>query len=171
MAACGSCGSTILFGGASVGNAKYCNAKCARSGQLLALSNQIPNDVVHRSLHEVYRGMCPHCKGPGPVDVHQSYRVYSLVLMTRWENLQKVSCRRCGVKTQLGNMAISLVAGWWGFPWGLIMTPVQIGRNISAMLKGGQEDGPSPKLERAVRISLAGNAIQQQAPSPSAKRV
>jgi hypothetical protein len=114
--------------------------------------------------------MCPQCKGPGPVDVHQSYRVYSLVFMTRWENLHKIACRRCGVKTQLGNMVISLVAGWWGFPWGLIMTPVQIGRNISAMLKGGRDDGPSPKLERAVRIRLAGNAIQQQPPPASATR-
>ncbi|HEX7191149.1 MAG TPA: hypothetical protein VF381_06195, partial [Thermoanaerobaculia bacterium] len=75
---------------------------------------------------------------------------------------QKIACRRCGLKTQLGNTVLSLAAGWWGIPWGLVMTPVQVGRNISAMLKGSSEDGPSPKLERAVRISLAGNAIQRQ---------
>lgn len=164
MAACGSCGSTILFGGAKVGNAKYCNGKCARSGQLLALSHQIPNDVVQRSVGDVYRGVCPHCKGPGPVDVHHSYRVYSFLVVTRWENRYRVSCRSCGRKRQFGDMALSLVAGWWGIPWGLVMTPVQVGRNISAMLKGGSENGPSPKLERAVRIGLAANAVQQQSP-------
>ncbi len=129
---------------------------------MLTLSQQIPNDVVQRSVGEVYRGTCPHCKGPGPVDVHHSYRVYSFVFMTRWESRYKVGCRSCGRKRQLGDLAFSLVAGWWGFPWGLIVTPVQVVRNISAMAKAGREDGPSPKLERAVRIGLASNAVQQQ---------
>jgi hypothetical protein len=161
MAACNACGTTILFGGASVGGARYCNGNCAQRGQMLTVSQQIPSDVVSTSVSQVYRGQCPRCKGPGPVDVRKSYRVWSALLMTRWSSRQHVSCRSCGVKAQLGDTLFSLVLGWWGFPWGLIMTPVQVSRNLAGMFRGSSENGPSPELEKAVRITMAGNAIHR----------
>jgi hypothetical protein len=167
MAACNACGTTILFGGTTLGEARYCNGRCAQRGQLLSISRRIPPDVVVNSVSKVFRGACPKCQGPGPVDVHISYRVWSALLMTRWQSFQHVSCRSCGVKAQLGDALFSLVLGWWGFPWGLIMTPVQITRNIAGAIKNESEMGPSPELENVVRISLAASAVNQpQAPPP-----
>src|SRR5262245_24406322 len=125
MAACGSCGTTVLFGGATVGQTRYCNAKCARRGQILAYSQQIAPDVIYNSVSQVHRGACPRCHGPGPVDVHTSYRVWSALIVTQWQSFQHIACRSCGVKAQIGDGLLSLLLGWWGFPWGLVMTPVQ----------------------------------------------
>ena len=47
---------------------------------------------------QVHQGNCPQCDGPGPVDVHTSYRVYSVVMMTSWSSRPLVACARCGTK-------------------------------------------------------------------------
>jgi hypothetical protein len=162
MAACGSCGTTVLFGGATIGQTRYCNAKCAQRGQILAYSQQLAPDVVHDSVSRVHRGACPRCQGPGPVDVHTSYRVWSALVVTQWQSLTHVACRSCGRKSQIGDGLLSLLLGWWGFPWGLVMTPVQIARNIAGLMKSPSENGPSPKLETAVRVALASNAMSRR---------
>lgn len=163
MAQCAYCGSTILFGGATVGSRRFCNARCAERGNLLAVADQIPQNLVQQQLWSVHQGRCPRCAGPGPIDVHTSHRVVSMVVVTTWKSQPRVSCARCGRKSQAADAAISLVAGWWGFPWGLIFTPIQIGRNVAGMVKGPDQAKPSPQLEKMVRMSLATNALAQQA--------
>ena len=83
---------------------------------------------------KLWQGQCPKCHGPGPVDLYKSFRVHSLVFMTQWKTLPQIACRSCGRKAQLTDALYSLALGWWGFPWGLLMTPVQIGRNIAGAL-------------------------------------
>ncbi len=154
MAKCDYCGSTIIFGGKREADMRFCNDKCRGNGRLLTLSRQVPEHVVHESLWKVHQGACPKCKGPGPVDVHVSHRVWSAFLLTSWRSTPNISCRSCGTKSQLGNAAFSLVLGWWGFPWGVIMTPVQIGRNIAGMAKGPDPAQPSAQLEKSVRMAI-----------------
>jgi hypothetical protein len=162
MATCGGCDTTILFGGVRDGDQRFCNNDCHHRGYLLAVANQIPEGIVREQADRVYRGMCPKCQGPGPVDVHTSYRVWSAVLLTSWQNTPEISCRRCGAKAQVGNALFSLVLGWWGFPWGLLMTPVQITRNIVALSKSPQHSAASPELTRFVSMNLAGEVLKQE---------
>ena len=122
MAACSYCGTTILFGGKQVGSYRFCNQQCAAKGSWLKLADQFPPAVVEQQVWKLHQGSCPVCHGPGPVDVHTSYRVYSFLIMTSWQNRPRLSCRGCGVKAKLADTAVSAVAGWWGFPWGFIMT-------------------------------------------------
>jgi len=63
------------------------------------------------------------------------------------------------VRSQLLDTAITLVFGWWGFPWGIIYTPVQISRNIGAMLRRDETMSASPELEQMVRLNLASQAV------------
>jgi hypothetical protein len=170
MAACGACGTTIIFGGVKDAGLRFCNAKCRNDGALLSLARQLPPDVVKQQTMNIYHGACPKCQGPGPVDVHTAYFVWSAVFMTSWKNTPQVSCKACGVKSQLGNAAISLLVGWWGFPWGLIMTPVQIGRNIHGVLRRGSVDGPSSNLERVVSMTIAANYAVSARGTPAAAR-
>lgn len=164
MAKCDYCGSTILFGGKRDANGRFCNQKCQQRGAMLAVSRQVPESEVQQQMWSIHQGACPKCKGAGPVDVHMSYKVWSALLITRWSSQAQVSCRSCGVKSQAADAAFSLVLGWWGFPWGLVMTPIQIGRNVHGMLSF-ESSTPSPQLEKAVRMSMAAKA----APALAAK--
>jgi hypothetical protein len=163
MAKCGACGTTILFGGVKDGDLRFCNARCHARGGLVLLMRELPPDEVKRRTYEVHHGQCPVCQGAGPVDVHTSHQVWSAAIMTSWKNTPRISCRSCGVKSQMGNALFSLFLGWWGFPWGLIMTPVQITRNIVAAVRSRGIDGPSPDLERMVGMTMAAELARRRA--------
>ena len=105
MARCGACGTAILFGGSREGGLRFCNEKCRAKGRLLVASQQLPPAVVGEATGNVFRGSCPKCQGAGPIDVHISYRVWSAVFLTSWQNTPHVSCRACGRKSQLGDLA------------------------------------------------------------------
>jgi hypothetical protein len=94
------------------------------------------------------------------VDLHTSYRVWSAVVMTQWSSRPAVSCRSCATKRALGDATYSLVLGWWGFPWGPLMTPVQVVRNVVAMVRKPDPAEPSEALRNAVRMQIAQAGIQ-----------
>lgn len=162
MAACAYCNTTIVFGGVKQGDLRYCNAECAEASALLGYASQLPAAEVQRAVVEVSRGLCPRCHGLGPVDVHTTYRVWSALFMTSWSSRPAVCCQSCGKKQALQDGFYSAVLGWWGFPWGLVMTPVQIVRNIIAFSRDPGLEQPSPELERMVRLELAASLVQRQ---------
>lgn len=94
------------------------------------------------------------------MDVHVSYWVWSLLVLTQWKTTPQVSCRACGVKKQLAGAAFSLGLGWWGIPWGLLMTPLQIVRNLTAVFNGPEPTQPSPQLERVLRVNIGAQAAR-----------
>jgi hypothetical protein len=160
MAQCGYCGTTILFGGVRDGDWRFCNNKCHQNAYVLRVAQHIPPDVLERQTEEVFRGTCPQCRGLGPIDVHKVHRVWSALLLTNWNSSQKVCCRSCAVKSQLGGALFSLAFGWWGFPWGLILTPVQITRNLVGMCGGPDSTRPSAELRKFVQVCLGTQMIQ-----------
>jgi hypothetical protein len=158
MHPCAYCGTTVIVGGTKAGGRRYCNTKCAESGARQMTAVAIPTEVVERAVSDVRDGDCPVCSGPGPVDVFTSHRVLSVIAFTSWKSIPRISCRRCGTKAQLGNTAYSLVLGWWGIPWGFVMTPVQIGRNLFGLTRDASSGRPSPLFEAIVREQLAEQA-------------
>ncbi|MCI0363733.1 MAG: hypothetical protein L0219_07610 [Phycisphaerales bacterium] len=168
MAKCDYCSTTILFGGVRDGNARYCNQRCHQFGWLLARCNDLPDELVDEQVLNVHGGPCPRCKGPGPIDVHTAYRVWSLIVITATQNDPQVCCRSCGRKRQLGGFVFSLLAGWWGFPAGLIITPITLTRNVMAMFGGPSPDLPSTQLEQAVRMQIGAAIASSQRDSAAA---
>jgi hypothetical protein len=171
MTKCGFCSSTIILGGVRSGDHRFCNNKCLQNAYILSVGKEIPREALEQKVEEVWRGACPQCKGRGPVDVHKVYAVWSALVMTRWSTKSQVSCHRCARNQQIGGVFFSLLFGWWGFPWGLILTPVQISRNIAGICGGPDRQRPSDGLKRAVLVSLAGQvlAAQQAAKPPISK--
>jgi hypothetical protein len=161
MAKCDYCGSTIIFGGKRDANGRFCNANCQARGGLLALSGQLPDSTVQEQVWKVHQGSCPKCNGPGPVDVHVSHKVWSALILTSWSSTPQMSCRSCGLKSQAAGTAFSLVLGWWGFPWGLVVTPVQVGRNLLGMMRPPEPSKPSAQFEKIVRMTMAANGVRQ----------
>jgi hypothetical protein len=162
MAKCDYCGTSIFMGGVRNGQQHFCNNKCAQGAYILSVSQNIPADVMERKIEEVWRGNCPKCNGTGPVDVHKSYQIWSAVVLTRYSTNTQVSCRSCATKRQAGALAMSLVFGWWGFPWGLIITPVQVTRNIVDMINGPQSAEPSPELRKMVKVNIGAQILAKQ---------
>jgi hypothetical protein len=169
MAKCAYCGSTIVMGGLTQGAERFCNANCRNNAFILNLSQSVPPDLLQQKLEEVWRGKCPKCGGYGPVDVHKAHQVWSLLVLTQWKSRQFICCRSCGTKQQILGLLFSGVAGWWGFPWGLILTPVQITRNIIGMCGGPDRSSPSANLRKAVQVQIGSQiyaASRQKTPPP-----
>lgn len=162
MTRCDYCGSSILVGGTRDGQRRYCNATCASKGSLAAASREVPDDAVRAEVAKVHRGPCPKCRGAGPVDVHTSYRVWSAIYLTSWSSRPQVACRRCGNKARLGDTLYCLVLGWWGIPWGVLITPVQVVRNLAGLFRAGSSASPSAQLATMVRLQMA--AARRAAP-------
>lgn len=164
MAKCAYCGTTILFGGVTDNGRRFCNTTCHQAGHLFAIADRVPQDLLAEHVVEVHQGACPRCGGPGPVDVHTSHTVWSALVLTQWRSTPQVSCRACGVKSQLSSTVLCGIFGWWGLPWGLIMTPIQIVRNVGGLLSSSDPQRPSVELQNTVKLHLASQfaAAQQQ---------
>jgi hypothetical protein len=146
MATCASCGKTIESGGIRLGDRTFCDGTCLDTARALEGPPPAAARGVGGIARQIHAGPCPKCQGPGPVDVHDIYWVWSAIVFTRWGTRPQVSCRWCGIKSQVGGILQSIALGWWGFPWGIILTPVQIFRNAVGIISPPSPDEPSSKL-------------------------
>lgn len=161
MPSCNYCGTYLLFGGSrSQKGDAYCSDDCLSRGVLLDFAERISPEVLESKIQEVAAGRCPQCHGPGPVDVYVSYRIWSALVLTSWSSVPRICCRSCAVKNGLSGMLYSTVLGWWGFPWGLLGTPIQLLRNLGA-IAGGPKSRPSPELRKMLKVALAADLIEQ----------
>lgn len=158
MPACNSCGTTILFGGVKDRGLRFCNEACHQSHLLLVSAQAFPPEEVEDEIVTVHQGQCPRCSGEGPCDVHVAHYVTSMIAFTKWSSVPVISCKSCAIKRQMGAFAWTGMFGLWGFPWGLLATPIYLIKNLAAMLGGPDKAVPSPALEAMVRVQLAAEA-------------
>jgi len=168
VATCAACNQTILFGGKEHGGRRFCGDKCVEAGAVLSVADNLPESAVAPRVWEIHNGRCPKCSGPGPVDVHHSYRVWSGLIITSYSTRQNVCCQGCANRARMKDAAFSLLFGWWGFPWGLIWTPIQLFRNVAAMVRSERSTTPSPELTHLVRLTMAAAAQQRPAAAAAA---
>ncbi len=154
MATCAVCGNAIESGGIRLGDRLLCGGECLDRARALEGGASTSHGGLTNPAMRIHAGPCPMCQGPGPVDVHDIHWVWSAVAFTRWGSRAQVSCRRCAVKSQVGGIARSALLGWWGIPWGLIITPIQIVRNIGAITRPPDPDEPSDRLRAIAREHL-----------------
>lgn len=149
------------MGGVKDGGMLFCRDTCRDRNPIVQLARQIPSELVHNTALTIHQGSCPKCQGRGPVDLHTSHRVWSIFVLTSWSSRPLLCCRSCGVKEKFGDLFFSAVLGWWGFPFGLIITPVQIGRNLVGLIKGPNPLAPSKALEEFAQAGLAADAYHR----------
>jgi hypothetical protein len=162
MASCSYCNSAIFLGGVRDGNLRFCNTKCQQNGVLVRLAAQVPPDILDAHVAQVHAGSCPCCQTRSPVDVHTSYRIWSILILTSWGSRPIMSCRACAIKRQIGDTIFCLFLGSWGFPWGIIFTPIQIIKNLTAMAGGPNPRQPSDLLRRFVSLNLAAHYLENE---------
>jgi hypothetical protein len=155
MATCNYCDTLFFLTGKSDESGRYCGVTCQQAGNLLAQSRQIPPVEVERLVWEIHHSNCPRCSGPGPIDIHKAHQVWSAIFITSWSSKPKLSCKSCGTRRQIVATITSLLFGWWGFPWGFGVTPLQVVRNIIEIAGGPKPNRPTPLLEKYVRLKAA----------------
>ena len=163
MSACVQCGKSILFGGKQLDGHRYCSAACARTHPLHLAAARVPPDILQRHVDAWRHSACPRCRRQdGPIDLHEHHRVHSLLLMTQWNTRRNLCCRRCGRREQLLSTLYCATLGWWGFPWGLLVTPMQITRNLVGLFRS---EAPRASLgfEQVVRRQIARQYLDAQA--------
>lgn len=161
MAKCAGCGTTILLGGVRDGEVRYCKEECRSNFLLSEVLRQIPFDVLESKVVEVHQGTCPKCGGEGPIDIHTSHTIYSLICFSTWRSRPQICCRFCGIKSQLGAATLCSLFGWWSVPWGFVVTPVQIGRNLWGVVRSPSSSTPSTRLKAAVRHDVANQILER----------
>jgi hypothetical protein len=158
--ACPSCGLSVLFGGIKHNGVKYCSKKCFDSDSTNRFASEIPDGEVESFAREIYAGSCPACNGDGPIDVFKSYFTYSIILYTNYKTKEHVVCVACARKVQRKDMALSALVGWWGFPFGLIITPIILLMNSVALLLNPAQKGPTKALIKQSRYILANKKLR-----------
>jgi hypothetical protein len=160
MASCAYCCSFVFFGGKKQDGLVFCNTNCQERGFLTRIAESIPDDQVESFVQEVHNGPCPNCDGRGPIDLYTSYRVYSALFLTQWYSRPLVCCRSCGVKNAIGSTFYSAILGWWGIPWGLLVTPIQVIRNMISLVSAPDPTRPSPAFKHILRLQLAASLVE-----------
>jgi hypothetical protein len=156
MAVCDYCNKNFNFFGVSENGYTYCSGKCKDQAQaLLKCLDRFNRQEIDAYIERVHSGPCKQCGQSRPVDFYQSYRVFSVIIFTRWTTHNHFVCRPCARNEQLKSLAYSALLGWWGFPFGLILTPIQIIRNIVGLAGSSDGSRPSVRLQNLLRLNLA----------------
>ena len=161
---CQTCGAGILFGGKTVAGRRYCRSLCLEQdlGQLLAL--ELRPDEVQAEMNAMLRRPCTKCGNAQlPIGAWVSHRAVSFVIVTRWESRPLVCCQGCGRKALIFDTILTLLVGWWGLPFGLLMTPLQVARNVVGLTVVDHEDASSLLMWEAAAHNLSLRRLQQGA--------
>jgi hypothetical protein len=166
---CDFCGSSARFSALIDEGQRFCSKACLRNARLLEVSEDISNEDIHAHAFRIKNGACPECQqSESKTEVRRYYRVWSAIVLTQWTNRTHICCHSCGRKTNFGSLVFCTLFGWWGLPWGLIMTPAQILANITEMFRPKANPTPSDELLQAARIDLAAKLYKKRALEPNA---
>lgn len=158
--ACPTCGISVLFGGFKDGDKKYCSKRCYEADEINRIAMQIPLDAVVSQTNKIRNGKCPVCQKDGPIDVHKSYFVYSIIIYTSYKTNEHIVCKECARKKQLSDLFLSSLIGWWGIPFGLIITPIQIAKNVIMLIKSPDQSEPTELMTQRIRQMLATKQLE-----------
>jgi hypothetical protein len=154
MPVCDYCGEGYFRRKADYGSLHFCSKKCREQGKVLEILEAIPSAAVSEQIRKARLGPCPECGADAPIEAHKSYIAGSFIIATSYKTTVHICCRRCAKRHQWEAIRATMVGGWWGLPWGLIMTPTQIIRNLLAM-RSRADGHPSWDFIRIVRLNLA----------------
>jgi len=159
MATCMTCGKTIIAGGVKDHGYRFCSKPChQRKAAYISKLSEVPEAAVAAEVEKLRAMRCPRCKGNGPLNEHKSAFVYSMIILTRFGEKKHMCCTKCALKSQALDTLGAATLGWWGVPFGLILTPIGIVTNLVQMGVSLNRKGPSKSLRSFARERLARQA-------------
>jgi len=159
---CDFCGNSARFSAILDEGQRFCSKACLRNARLLEISEDIPTETIFQHACRIKESPCPVCqRSSSKTEVRFYYRVWSIIALTSWVKKKHICCLSCGRKTNFGSLVFCTLFGWWGVPWGIIITPAQIISNIAEMFRPRSEPAPSEYLIQAARLELAAQRYKQ----------
>jgi hypothetical protein len=158
MAICDFCGASHRGGHVRVGCYRFCTQSCADRGRILETLDLFPNSAINTYVENTRTGTCAECGAQALSNIHKSYRIYSVLIYTSWKTLIHYCCQRRGRRHQASAILFSSLLGWWGFPFGILVTPWFIVKNIIEMMRS--DDRASNDLERIRKLELASRLLE-----------
>ncbi|MBA3929960.1 MAG: hypothetical protein C0521_10290 [Xanthomonas sp.] len=156
---CYSCGTTVAFGGVKDQGFVFCNKQChVRKAHFLRDIAAVPDKDATAEAQRIKAGRCHHCGKNGGVDIHRSVFVWSAILITRTQENKLIGCSGCARKKQALDTLGTVALGWWGIPFGLILTPLGLLMNLGQMISSSTKEQPSKYLTQYARERLARSA-------------
>lgn len=144
------------MGGVKDHGFRFCSKAChAQKAGLIELVAAVPVASIDAETARIRSGACSRCGRPGNVEFHRSVFVWSAVIYTRMSERTFIACTSCARRAQAKAAAGTLLAGWWGIPFGLLFTPVALCANAYQMLRSGNRRQASASLREYARERLA----------------
>ena len=160
MAKCSACGSRILFGGQQWGAWPCCDAACLSNLKVRFVDEAMDAAVVAASVDEVFRGACPGCAGPGPVDVYGATSITGMIVAHQIVRRALVGCRSCGRKLRAKAALHCLLLGWWG-AHSAMLNLYYLPASLCSALFARSPSAPSSALRRRVKEHLAERSLPE----------
>ncbi|MDI9239559.1 hypothetical protein QLQ15_11655 [Lysobacter sp. LF1] len=156
MGTCYTCKQTIALGGIKAHGFRFCSKAChAQKASFLERLAAIPQQEVEIEAARMRtEGRCARCGCSRGVEVHHALFVWSVILVTFTRKNTITACIACARKQQALWTIGTLLAGWWGIPFGLIMTPVATITNVVHLIRSHTRSKPSAALKEYVRERL-----------------
>jgi len=158
---CTHCKSTIVFGGIQHKDRWYCGDKCVEVGYPLVVAETVPKELALSLASKTHSGSCPICGRTVPIDVHKYHRLWSVLVYSQFRSLEQISCRRCGIKTQVRAILFSMMCGWWS-PRGFFLTPICVFCNLYSIAKAPKPGRPSDRLLDLTKLDVAKKFVARE---------
>ncbi|WP_269524166.1 hypothetical protein [Coraliomargarita parva] len=162
MQRCTKCNKRIAVGGKALGSEHYCSDRCLKQGLLQASREFLGEELIFERIESIHQGPCPKCGGHGPVDMQTHYTVWSAIILTSYKDVPEICCKRCGIQKKIGGLFFSGFLGWWGIPFGIVITPIQVIRNLVALFQAPSSKKVSKALDEMVRMELGARTLLEK---------
>jgi hypothetical protein len=135
---------------------RFCSSKCLTAIRISEAAVDLSPSEISEKAQSIMNGVCPECSGhESIVEVRYYHRVMSIVYFTRYTKKSSLCCVACGRKKNIKSFWLTMLLGWWGFPFGLLFTPAYLIANMGEMFEKRSQGEPSEELLREAKYQLA----------------
>lgn len=167
-AECDFCGNSAMSKPVIDSGQRFCRPRCLHAARISEAAVDLAEADITAVAQAIQDGLCPSCRQTGSlVEVRHYHRVMSFGVFTRYTKSSKLCCLECGRTENLKSFALTFLLGWWGMPFGILLTPTYLVANIGEMFERRRRGELSEGLVREARYQLAARALQPAGPAGS----
>lgn len=160
---CDYCGNSAKYMPIFDAGQRFCSKKCLHAARVSESAVDLSKVEIEQEASKIRSGACPECnQKKSPVEMRFYHMVISYIVLTRYTRKSRLCCARCGRKRNREAMLATALLGWWGFPWGVFMTPTYLIANLGEMFEKRKSDDPSEDLIREAKYRLAELALKNK---------